>query len=121
MLARFILAGLALVMSTGAARAEGGTLVIVGGGLDPANADYATGVVSSLVRMAVLDTDPRARLDEAMQILQRLQAEGRLVWMQPGQSLRHQHIGHGLRRTRQLMTGQVQQADAAFHLRLNQG
>ena len=39
MLARFILAGLALVMSTGAARAEGGTLVIVGGGLDPANAD----------------------------------------------------------------------------------
>lgn len=46
--------------------------------LDPANAEYATGVVSSLVRMAVLDADPRARLDEAMEILQRLKAEGRL-------------------------------------------
>lgn len=39
MRARFILAGLALVASTAAARAEGGTLVIVGGGLDPANAE----------------------------------------------------------------------------------
>jgi cyanophycinase len=39
MLARFNVAGLALVASAGAARAEGGTLVIVGGGLDHANAE----------------------------------------------------------------------------------
>lgn len=39
MRAWFILAGLALAASTAAARAEGGTLVIVGGGLDPANAE----------------------------------------------------------------------------------
>ena len=39
MLARFILAGLALVAGTDAAQADGGTLVIVGGGLDPANAE----------------------------------------------------------------------------------
>lgn len=39
MLARFILAGLAMVAGTDAAQADGGTLVIVGGGLDPANAE----------------------------------------------------------------------------------
>ena len=39
MMRRWILAGLALLTSAGAAQAEGGTLVIVGGGLDPANGD----------------------------------------------------------------------------------
>ncbi len=39
MLHRRILAGFALLASAGAAQAEGGTLVIVGGGLDPANAE----------------------------------------------------------------------------------
>jgi len=39
MLLRCIFAGLVLVACTGAAQAEGGTLVIVGGGLDPANGE----------------------------------------------------------------------------------
>lgn len=46
--------------------------------LDPANAEYATGVVSSLVRIALFAADRRAPLQEALAILTRLQAEGRL-------------------------------------------
>lgn len=39
MLTRSVVAGLALLAAAGAAQAEGGTLVIVGGGLDPANGE----------------------------------------------------------------------------------
>lgn len=47
MLRRSVVAGFALLASAGAAQAEGGTLVIVGGGLDPANGEIYVALLAA--------------------------------------------------------------------------
>ncbi len=49
---------------------------------DPASAQWQTEVVQALVKLAVADDDPRGRITEALDILRRLDANGRLTPVQ---------------------------------------